>query len=109
METPITKSEQSKSFASNKDTPIALADLTKLDDEEREILLLGIRERRLYAAKIFDESNRLKQASKAIKLEEDLDNQLRMFAKEALRADKAIEKLEVRINRLRMLEMEING
>ena len=37
------------------DTPIALADLTQMSPEEREILLLGIRERRLQPVKVYEE------------------------------------------------------
>lgn len=106
METPITKSQQ---FMSNKDTPIELADLTKLDTDERENLLLGIRERRLYAAKIYEEAKSLKEAAAREKCLERLEHELEMFAKEAVRADRAIEKLEKRITNLRGIEMEIEG
>ena len=78
------------------DTPIALADLTQMSPEEREILLLGIRELSLMQAQARKEG-----------LEKQWSKQLEMFAKELERADKAFDKVQARHTKLRALELEM--
>jgi|TARA_R110000751_G_scaffold37010_8_gene89961 hypothetical protein len=89
------------------DSPIALADLKKMTVEERELLLDGIRERRLKPVKIYEELSLMQEQAKQQKLEEQWEKSLEMFKKDLARADKSITNLEARSRKLRALELEI--
>ena len=89
------------------DSPIALADLKKMTVEERELLLDGIRERRLKPVKIYEELSLMQEQAKQQKLEEQWEKSLEMFKKDLARADKSITNLEARSRKLRALELDI--
>ena len=89
------------------DTPIALASLKAMTVEERELLLDGIRERRLKPVKIYEELSLMQSEARKEKLEEQWEKSLEMFQRDLIRVDKSIETLEARARKLRALEMEI--
>ena len=89
------------------DSPIALANLTKMTVQERELLLEGIRERRLKPVKIYEELSLMQEQAKKQQLEEQWGKVLLMFQKDLKKVDKAIEALEARSRKLRTLELEI--
>lgn len=91
------------------DSPIALADLTTMSHTEREMLVIGIRERRLRPVKAYEELTLMKAEARKEQLEEQWTKVLAMFSKELIRADKAMEKLELRHNKLRAIELEIES
>jgi len=89
------------------DTPIALADLTKMTPEERELLLHNIRERRLKPVRVYEELSLMQAEAKRERLEIQWEKALEMFSKALDRADKAMENLESRSRKLRALELEL--
>lgn len=89
------------------DTPIALADLTKMSVEEREALLVAIRERRMNPVKVYEKLSLMQAEARKEGLETQWTKQLEMFCKELERTDKAMDKLQARGTRLRALELEI--
>jgi|TARA_R110000751_G_scaffold39833_3_gene94903 hypothetical protein len=89
------------------DTPIALADLEQMTVEERELLLEGIRDRRLKPVKIYEELSLMQNEARKEKLEQQWEKALEMFEKDLARVDKAILTLEARSRKLRTLELEI--
>lgn len=89
------------------DTPIALADLTKMDHTEREALIIAIRERRMNPVKVYEELSLMQAEARKENLEGQWSKALEMFAKELERADKAIDKLQQRSTKLRAIELEI--
>lgn len=91
------------------DTPIALADLTKMSYDEREMLIISIRTRRLEPVKAYEQLTLMKAEARKEQLEDQWAKTLEMFAKELERADKAMEKLEIRQNKLRSMELEIES
>jgi hypothetical protein len=91
------------------DTPIALADVTQLTLDEHELLLEGIRERRLRPVVIYEELSLMKAEAKKEMLETQWAKALEMFSKELARADKAMETVEARSRKLRMIKMEIEA
>tara|TARA_R100000750_G_scaffold45712_1_gene30743 strand:+ start:215 stop:502 length:288 start_codon:yes stop_codon:yes gene_type:complete len=91
------------------DTPIALADLTKLTPEEREGLVIAIRDRRMQPVKVYEELSLMQAEARKFKLEGMWEKQLKMFEKELERADKAMDKLELRNSKLRAIELEMEA
>jgi hypothetical protein len=91
------------------DSPIALADLTKMSPEEREGLLVNIRERRLAPVKVYEELSLMQAEARKENLEKQWEKALEMFQKELKRADLAVEKLENRSTKLRAIELEIEA
>lgn len=89
------------------DTPIALADLTKMTPEEREVLITNIRERRLMPVKAFEELSLMQAEARRELLETQWAKALEMFQKDLIRADKAMDKLTQRGTKLRSIELEI--
>ena len=89
------------------DTPIVLADLTKMTPDERSDHLDGIRTRRLAPVKAYEELSLMQAQARKEGLEEQWSKQLKMFETELKRADKALEKLEARHRKLRSMELEI--
>ena len=81
--------------------------MKKMTVEERELLLDGIRERRLKPVKIYEELSLMQEQAKQQKLEEQWEKSLEMFKKDLARADKSITNLEARSRKLRALELEI--
>ena len=91
------------------DTPIALADLTKMSPEEREALVIAIRERRDNPVKVYEELSLMQTEARKEMLEKRWAKQLEMFKRELERADKAMDKLTQRGTMLRAIELEIES
>lgn len=91
------------------DTPIALANLTKMTPGEREALVINIRKRRMRPIQVYNELSEMEALARKEKLEDVWEKALKMFAKDLVRADKAMEKLEQRGVKLRALELEIEA
>ena len=89
------------------DTPIALADLTQMSEDERELLVNQIRERRLAPVKAYEELSLMQAAARKEQLEKQWTKALEMFQKDLARADKAMEALEKRGTKLRAINLEI--
>ena len=89
------------------DTPIALANITQMSLEEHEALIEKIRERRLAPVREYAELTLLQAAAKREGLEEGLTKQLEMFKKELERADKAMDKLDTRARKLRVIKLDL--
>ena len=91
------------------DTPIKLADISKMSDEQLDAMIHIIRERRLKPVRDFEEMSALKAEAIRQGLNKQLNKQLEMIEKELSRADKAIEKIELRAIKLRALKLEIEA
>ncbi len=89
------------------DTPIALADLTQMTEDERELLVTRIRERRLAPVRAFEELTAAQALVRKDRLEIQWTKQLKMFTKDLTRADKAMETLEKRGTKLRAIKLEL--
>jgi hypothetical protein len=89
------------------DTPTQRANVEQLTDDECDVLLFGIRERRLRAFTVYSEAQELKQKARNMKTREQIQKFLDMFNKELKAADKAIEKLEARALKIRALRLEV--
>ena len=89
------------------DTPIALADLTQMSEDERELLVNQIRERRLAPVRAYEELSLMQAAARKEQLEKQWAKALEMFQKDLTRADKALENLEKRSTKLRAIKLEI--
>lgn len=89
------------------DTPIALANLTQMTEDERELLVNKIRERRLAPVRAYEELTAAQSLVRKDKLEEMWTKQLTMFTKDLARADKAMDTLEKRGTRLRAIRLEM--
>lgn len=87
------------------DTVARRASIQELSDEEAEVLIDGIRERRLKAFNVFQEAKAEQDKLKQKKGIEAYSRQLTMFTKELAAADKAIDKLESRVLKLRALKL----
>jgi hypothetical protein len=91
------------------DTPIALTDITKMTPDEREALVVNIRNRRMNPVKIYEELSLMQTEARKEMLEKRWEKQLEMFVKELERADKAMDKLQARGVQLRAIELEIES
>ena len=89
------------------DTPIALANLTQMSEDERELLVTKIRERRLAPVRAYEELSLMQAEARKEMLEKQWSKALEMFQKELARADKAISTLEKRGTKLRAINLEI--
>ncbi len=89
------------------DTPIALANITQMTEDERELLVTKIRERRLAPVRAYEELTAAQALVRKDKLEDTWAKQLTMFEKDLARADKAMETLEKRGTKLRAIMLEI--
>ena len=89
------------------DTPISLADLTQMSEDERELLVNQIRERRLAPVRAYEELSLMQAAARKEQLEKQWTKALEMFQKDLARADKAMEALEKRGTKLRAINLEI--
>ena len=89
------------------DTPIALANLTQMSEDERELLVTKIRERRLAPVKAYEELTLMQAEARKEQLETQWAKQLQMFEKDLARTDKAMSNLEKRGTKLRAIKLEI--
>ena len=89
------------------DTPIKRVNITEMTDDQLSSWLIGIRERRLKAVQIFEESQALKEQARKLKLDKKLEHELKMFERERTQLDKVIEKVEKRATGLRALQLQL--
>ncbi len=89
------------------DTPITLANLTQMSEDERELLVNQIRDRRMRPVRAYEELTLMQAEARRETLEVMWAKQLEMFQKDLLRADKAMITLEKRATRLRAIRLEI--
>ena len=61
------------------DSPIALADLTKMSEDERELLVTRIRERRLAPVRAYEELTLMQSEARKEKLEDMWGKQIELF------------------------------
>ena len=78
-----------------------------MSEDERESLIVGIRERRLAPVKAYEELTLMQAEARKEQLEKQWTKQLEMFQKNLASADKAMETLERRGTRLRAIKLEI--
>ena len=88
---------------------ITRKDITQMTDDEIDVMLLPIRERRLKMAKLHQEAIALKEEKARGKAQVKLADQIRMLEKELASMDKLIEKLDKRVLNIRALRLEIEG
>jgi len=91
------------------DTPIALANITKLTQDERDAMLFLIRERRLKAVKVYEALTLQQSEARREVLDSQWSKALEMFKKGLAATDKAILNLEARSTKLRAIELELEG
>ena len=89
------------------DTPAKQVNIMDMDDDTLTSWLLGIRERRLKAVQIFEESEAQREQARKLNLEKKLEHELKMFEKERIQLDKVIEKIEKRVVSLRVLNLQL--
>jgi hypothetical protein len=89
------------------DTPLELAHLKTMSYTEREMLVVAIQKRRLQPVRAYEELSLMKAEARKEQLEEQWSKALEMFVKDLERADRALDKLEMRHNKLRAMELEI--
>ena len=78
-----------------------------MSPEEREALIVNIRERRMNPVKVYEELSLMQAEARKEQLEDQWTKALEMFSKELERADKALDKLQQRSVKLRAIELEI--
>ena len=89
------------------DTPIALANITQMSPEEREALVGLIRERRLAPVRAYEELSLMQVAVRREQLEDQYTKHMGMFVKNLASADKAMDTLEKRSTKLRVIMLEL--
>tara|TARA_R110000782_G_scaffold180320_1_gene270839 strand:- start:314 stop:601 length:288 start_codon:yes stop_codon:yes gene_type:complete len=89
------------------DTPIKLLNVATMTDDQHQLLITQLRDRRLQPVRAYEELTLMQKEARIEKLEEAHKKQLIMFEKELERADRAIKKIEDRYNKLRIIKMEI--
>lgn len=90
------------------DTPIDRADISSLSDDELEAMLLKIRERRLRLLRLYEEAKALQDARLEQDKREELEDALSTVTKDVERVEKAITKVEAKINKIRALRLEFD-
>ena len=89
------------------DTPISLANITQMSDEEREAHITLIRERRLAPVHAYEELTAMQALVRKETLELQWLKQIEMFIKNLVTADKAMDTLEKRGTKLRAIKLEM--
>jgi hypothetical protein len=85
-------------------TPIAMY---QMSSEEIETLLDGIRERRLSSVRAYEAAVKASAEAADEKSRMDLMKQCEMLVKNIERVDKAIDALETRVTKVRVLRMDL--
>jgi len=78
-----------------------------MTEDERELLVNRIRERRLAPVRAYEELTATQALVRKDRLETQWTKQLEMFVKDLVRADKAMETLEKRGTKLRAIKLEV--
>lgn len=83
--------------------------ITEMSDEQIDQLLTTMRERRLSIVRVKQEAEMAKHAVRVEHLRERIHKQLGMLQKELDAADKALDKAELRVFKIRALRLEAEG
>lgn len=86
---------------------ITPASLHSIPTAEIEPLLIVIRERRLKAVRVYEKAVADKKKLTDDQAREKLDKQIDMLAKNIKRVDKAIDACEKRVNKVRVLRLQL--
>lgn len=89
------------------DNPIAPTTVDKMTDEQVDVMLTGIRERRMQSFVVFQEAELLRKETRNEKLRDKIEQHNKMLSKELATLDKAIEKVEQRVLKIRAAKMEL--
>ncbi len=87
--------------------PIDIPDLSQIDEEGAEKLLIAIRERRLDSIRHYEEAQALAEEARRQGRLKDLVKKLDMLTRAIDRAQKAEDNLSKRLNHVRALRMEL--
>ena len=82
-------------------------DITKWTDQEIEVLLDGIRFRRMQAHVVYTATLATKERAAKVKLEGLVEKKLEKLQKAMAKADEAFAKLEVVVNEVRALRLQM--
>lgn len=82
-------------------------DLSNLSDEEIDLLLMGIRQRRMQKLVLYNETVKLKEEARLVNIEGKLDRKLNQFLKQLDKVEKALEKLENYANEVNGLRIQL--
>jgi hypothetical protein len=89
------------------DTPIKLANIREMTDDEVDLLLNRIRERRLKPVKDYEDAQALKTMSRRENLDKQSIKHFEMFEKELAQVDTVLDKLDARARKLRGVRLEL--
>lgn len=81
----------------------------EMSDESIDAMLLTMRERRLSIVRVKQEAELAKRSILIEHAREKLSKQLQMLVKELTAVDKALDKAESRVFKIRALRLEIEG
>jgi septal ring factor EnvC (AmiA/AmiB activator) len=88
------------------DTPMHRKKVTELTDAELDILLEEKRQRRYSIIKKHEETQEAKRQQENEKAKAELDKQLRIMEKDIGTIDRALERAEGRLNKIRALRLQ---
>jgi septal ring factor EnvC (AmiA/AmiB activator) len=88
------------------DTPMHRKKVTELTDAELDILLEEKRQRRYSIIKKYEETQEAKRRQENEKAKAELDKQLRIMEKDIGTIDRALERAEGRLNKIRALRLQ---
>lgn len=91
------------------DTPFKRRLFVELSLTEQDDYLQGLRDRRLRAVREYKAMQELKQRAKDERTRKQIDDCLRMLQKELDAAEKALDKVEVRANKLHALRLMVES
>ena len=89
------------------DTPVKRVSITEMTDDQISSFLIGIRERRLKAVQIFEDTQALRDQAYKLQLNTKFEHELKMFERERTQLAKVIEKVEKRVTGLRALQLQL--
>lgn len=86
---------------------ITPTDISKWSDKEIDVLLDGIRYRRMQAHVIYSETQKTREIAAKVKLEGLIDKKLEKLRKAIDKVDVVLEKLELAVNEVRALRVQL--
>lgn len=84
-------------------------DLTSMSDEEIDLILAGIRARRMESKAVYDETVAIRDAARKIGLEEKIEKRMDKLMKAIETVDKHVRKMEDAANEIRNWRLEIKS
>lgn len=88
---------------------IVPVDLTKLSDEQLEVMVEGIRNRRMKSLYLYQQTEKLKDEAARIKLEDTYNKKMVKLAKLLETTNNYLEKLELASNEVRVLRVQLGS